>query len=101
MHMLVGFSLLDSGMLASKKLVKYDIKCSTSLITHLLRTYLSLKSCLVQSPTDHGKLAQMTSELASGLAGIKHEQEYMEVRERIHRMSEPLLIYTNYYNLQF
>ena len=30
----------------------------------------------------------MTSELGSGLAGIKHEQEYMEVRERIHRMSE-------------
>lgn len=33
-------------------------------------------------------LAQMIAELSTGLSGIKHEQEYMEVRERIHRMSE-------------
>ena len=30
----------------------------------------------------------MVGELSQGLAVIKHEQEYMEVRERIHRMSE-------------
>ena len=30
----------------------------------------------------------MVGELAQGLAVVKHEQEYMEVRERIHRMSE-------------
>lgn len=28
------------------------------------------------------------AELSTGLTGIKHEQEYMEVRERIHRMSK-------------
>jgi len=38
--------------------------------------------------TDQGKLEEMVSELSQGLAVIKHEQEYMEVRERIHRMSE-------------
>ena len=34
------------------------------------------------------KLEEMIAELFSGLSSIKHEQEYMEVRERVHRMSE-------------
>lgn len=38
--------------------------------------------------TEHGRLAEMVSELSTGLSGVKHEQEYMEVRERIHRMSK-------------
>lgn len=33
----------------------------------------------------------MTAELSAGLAAVKHEQEYMEVRERVHRMSEEVL----------
>ena len=37
---------------------------------------------------EHGRLAEMVSELSTGLSGVKHEQEYMEVRERIHRMSK-------------
>lgn len=37
---------------------------------------------------EQGKLEEMVNELSMGLAVIKHEQEYMEVRERIHRMSE-------------
>ena len=36
----------------------------------------------------HNKLEEMVAELSTGLTGIKHEQEYMEVRERIHRMSK-------------
>ena len=35
----------------------------------------------------------MVGELAQGLAVVKHEQEYMEVRERIHRMSESWYIH--------
>ncbi|KAK7088668.1 hypothetical protein V1264_022563 [Littorina saxatilis] len=33
----------------------------------------------------HTKLAEMVNELSTALTGAKHEQEYMEVRERIHR----------------
>jgi hypothetical protein len=34
---------------------------------------------------DHAKLDQMIVELGNSLNSVKHEQEYMEVRERIHR----------------
>ncbi|KAL8566223.1 hypothetical protein ACOMHN_063113 [Nucella lapillus] len=33
----------------------------------------------------HSKLEEMVNQLSTALTGAKHEQEYMEVRERVHR----------------
>lgn len=35
--------------------------------------------------TNHSKLEDMIKDLSSQLTGVKHEQEYMQVRDRIHR----------------
>lgn len=35
----------------------------------------------------------MVNELSQSLTGVKHEQEYMEIRERIHRASKCHFIY--------
>ena len=41
---------------------------------------------------EQGQLEAMVGELSQGLGVIKHEQEYMEVRERIHRMSKSVIL---------
>ncbi|PSN56727.1 Transmembrane emp24 domain-containing protein [Blattella germanica] len=38
-----------------------------------------------QGQDDHNKLQEMIKELSTTLTGVKHEQDYMQVRDRIHR----------------
>jgi len=38
-----------------------------------------------QQDADSKKLEEMINELSSMLSAVKHEQEYMEVRDRVHR----------------
>ncbi|CAJ0597291.1 unnamed protein product [Cylicocyclus nassatus] len=38
-----------------------------------------------QDAADNQKLEEMVRELSTALMSVKHEQEYMEVRERVHR----------------
>ena len=38
-----------------------------------------------EDAVDHNKLEEQVKELSQALTGAKHEQEYMEVRDRIHR----------------
>jgi len=38
-----------------------------------------------ENDESHNKLAQSVTQLAEALLGVKHEQEFMEVRERVHR----------------
>ena len=43
----------------------------------------------------HDKLGEMIGQLSEALTGVKHEQEYMEIRERIHRDSEYIKLVLN------
>ena len=43
---------------------------------------------LLSLDASHDKLTEMVSQLSEAMTGVKHEQEYMEVRERIHRSSK-------------
>ena len=38
----------------------------------------------------HDKLNDMIQQLTLSLSGVKHEQEYMQVRDRVHRASKLL-----------
>lgn len=43
------------------------------------------KEGIADTEEDHNNLQEMIKKLGTGLKGIKHEQDYMGVRERVHR----------------
>ncbi len=44
-------------------------------------------------------MEELVAELSASLSNVKHEQEFMEVRERIHRASKFLFI-LNFYDIK-
>jgi len=43
----------------------------------------------------------MIQQLTLSLAGVKHEQEYMQVRDRVHRSSKFILLLWNFVGIKF
>ena len=53
-----------------------------------LNVYFEWNWKISASSADGQKLEEMVRDLSAQLTNVKHEQEYMEVRERVHRSSK-------------
>lgn len=49
--------------------------------------YFNCVFALIAGDHSHEKLEEKVNELSLALTSVKHEQEYMEVRDRVHRSS--------------
>lgn len=54
-------------------------------VTIRIWLYFNFLGAPGEQEAGHTKLDDMIRELSGGLVGIKHEQEYMHIRDRIHR----------------
>lgn len=72
---------------------------STYSYVLFLQTTLCYNSCALASiagDNSHEKLEEKVNELSLSLTSVKHEQEYMEVRDRVHRSSMSSNLYSSY-----
>ena len=64
------------------------VQFSQSCENRSMVSFLTIPKPLFLLDANHDKLTEMVSQLSEAMTGVKHEQEYMEVRERIHRSSK-------------